>query len=62
MTNVEVGHFKKTHLQKLYNALDDAIKEYAAEHHTTYAEIFGVLDILKWEMYRDLITGEIESE
>ena len=29
MTNIEVGRFRKTHLAKLYNALDGAIKDYA---------------------------------
>jgi hypothetical protein len=29
VTNIEVGRFRKTHLAKLYNALDGAIKDYA---------------------------------
>ena len=62
MTNIEVGRFRKTHLAKLYNALDGAIKDYAKVHHATYAEIFGVIDILKLDMYRDLITEDVQEE
>jgi len=62
VTNIEVGRFRKTHLAKLYNALDEAIKDYAKVHHATYAEIFGVIDILKLDMYRDLITEDSQED